>query len=72
MLPYLDNSEVPRVTAHALASMTNFLEHSSEESIKPYYQTLMEKFLYHLNHNIVFVKEAVLSALGALAEACKD
>lgn len=28
--------------------------------------------LYHLNNNIVFVKEAVLSAMGALAESCKE
>jgi hypothetical protein len=32
----------------------------------------MERFLHHLNHNIVFVKEAVLSALGAFAECCKE
>ena len=27
--------------------------------------------LYHINNNIVFVKEGVLSAMGALAECCK-
>ncbi len=32
----------------------------------------MERLLYHLNNNIVFVKEAVLSAMGALAECSKD
>jgi hypothetical protein len=50
--------------------MTNFLESASEELISQYYQILMERMLYHLNNNIVFVKEAVLSALGAFSECC--
>lgn len=32
----------------------------------------MERFLFHLNNNIVFVKESVLSALGAYAECCQE
>ena len=35
VLPYLATGEVPRVTAHALASMTNFLEHAEESKIQP-------------------------------------
>lgn len=71
VIPYLQDP-VPRVVAHTLASLTNFLESADETIIKEYYQVLLNAFLYHLDKSIVFVKEAVLSALSAFAEGFQE
>lgn len=66
------NDPVPRVVAHALASLTNFLESATADIVDPYYDQLLQAFLHHLDKGIVFVKEAVLSAMSAFAESCTD
>lgn len=71
VIPYL-NDPVPRVVAHALASLTNFLESANADIVDPYYDQLLQAFLYLLDKGIVFVKEAVLSAMSAFAESCTD
>ena len=62
------DDQVPRVVAHCLASLTNFLENSTTEEIQPHFQTILAKIDYHLHNNIAFVKEACLSSISALAE----
>lgn len=67
MLPRLEDP-VPRVVSHALASMTNFLEHCTPQILKNHFQYIYEKILYWLQNGITFVKESCLSCLSALAE----
>lgn len=40
-MPYLSDN-VPRVVAHALASLTNFLEDCSEEDVESFYDVIIE------------------------------
>jgi hypothetical protein len=40
IVPYL-NDPVPRVVAHALASLVNFLEEAQDEIVNPYYDSLL-------------------------------
>lgn len=67
MLPRLEDP-VPRVVSHALASMTNFLEHCTPQILKNHFQYIYEKILFWLQNGITFVKESCLSCLSALAE----
>lgn len=71
VVPRLDDP-VPRVVAHALAALTNFLESSSNDQIKPFFTVLCEKILSWLMNGIVYVREACLSALSALCEGAPD
>lgn len=67
ILPLLNDS-VPRVVAHALASLTNFLENSNSVQIQPHFQFLYERIIFWVQNGISYVKEASLSTLSALCE----
>jgi hypothetical protein len=71
VLPYMKDP-VPRVVAHAMACLTNFLEFSKEEYLVPNFQFMFDNIIAQLNNNILFVKEGCLSALSALAEGAKQ
>lgn len=71
VVPRLDDN-IPRVVAHALAALTNFLESSSNEQIQPYFETLCQKIIHWLMNGIVYVREACLSTLSALCEGAPD
>ena len=64
--------QVPRVVAHCLASLTNFLENCTPEYIQPHFQYLYQCIMENLNNGISFVREACLSALSALAEGSES
>lgn len=66
-LPMLKDN-VPRVVAHCMAAMTNFLEHSTPKQISPHFNYIYEKIQFWLQNGITFVKEACLNVLSALAE----
>ncbi len=71
VLPLLKDN-VPRVVAHALAALTNFLENADPDQIKDHFNFLYEQINFHLQNGILFVKEATLSTLSALAEGSRD
>ena len=66
-LPMLEDT-TPRVVAHCLAAMTNFLEHSTPNQIRPHFNYIYTKIQFWLQNGITFVKEACLNVLSALAE----
>lgn len=70
ILPLLDD-KAPRVVAHCLASLTNFLEQCKPDYILPHFELLYKKIMIYLDQGISFVKEACLSALSALAEGAE-
>lgn len=67
VIPLLDDP-VPRVVAHCMASLTNFLENSTKDQIAPYIQALYSKIYNWILNGSSFVKEAALSAMSALFE----
>ena len=71
VLPLL-NDPVPRVVAHALASLTNFLENANSAQIEPHFIFIYQRIMYSLENSISFVKEACLSALSALCEGAGE
>lgn len=71
VLPLL-NDKIPRVVAHALASLTNFLENSSEEIVGQNFGFIFERILYWINNGIGYVKEACFSTLSALCESSSE
>lgn len=71
VLPMLSDP-VPRVVAHCLASLTNFLENSTKEQLAPHFQLLYTKMIGWLTEGICFVKEAALSAISALCEGAPE
>lgn len=70
-LPLL-HDEVPRVVAHCMASLTNFLENATKEQIAPHFELLYARLIGWLTTGICFVKEAALSALSALCEGAPE
>lgn len=71
ILPLLSDP-VPRVVAHCLASLTNFLESSTKEQLAPHFDLLYAKMIGWLTGGICFVKEAALSAVSALCEGAPE
>lgn len=71
VLPLL-NDPIPRVVAHALASLTNFLENCSAEHIGNNFNFIYERIMFWLANGICYVKEACLSTLSALCEGSGD
>ncbi len=71
VLPRLEDN-VPRVVAHALASLTNFLENSKKEHVAPHFQYLYTKIMHWIVNGIGYVKEACLSTLSALCEGSQE
>jgi hypothetical protein len=71
ILPLL-NDPVPRVVAHALASLTNFLENANSVQVAPNFNFLYERLMFWLANGINYVREACLSTLSALCEGSGD
>lgn len=68
VLPLL-NDPVPRVVAHALASLTNFLENASSDQVgQENFNFIYERTMFWLANGIGYVKEACLSTMSALCE----
>lgn len=66
------NDQVPRVLAHALAALTNFLEGSSKGGVEGYVTAILEPCLNFIDTGISLVKENSISTIAALAEAAKE
>lgn len=71
ILPLLSDP-VPRVVAHALASLTNFLENAHSGQVQPHFAFIYERLMFWLSNGISYVREACLSALSALCEGSGD
>ena len=63
---------IPRVHAHAAAAITNFVEGMSSFILKPYLTTLLTHFHEMIQNGISIVKENVISAVAATAEAAQE
>lgn len=63
---------VPRVVAHALASMMNFLENATKLQILPVFDKLFTLISNWMVHGSVFVRESAFSAMSALFEAVPE
>ncbi|CAD8204866.1 unnamed protein product [Paramecium octaurelia] len=70
-LTRLQVEDVPRVTSHILAALTNFVE-GTETGIESYLQNLIQLTIQYLNNGISIVKENAMSALAATAESSKQ
>lgn len=67
VLPLLEDP-VPRVVAHCMASLTNFLENVTNDQLLPVLEQLYSRLYSWILNGISFVKEAGLSAMSALFE----
>ena len=63
---------IPRVHGHAAAAITNFVEGMSSIILKPYLTNLLSQFYVMLQTGISIVKENVISAVAATAEAAQE
>ena len=68
MVPRLEDP-IPRVRAHSLAAMTNFLEYSQTGHIEKYFDHIYNKIMNILVSGISYEKENSLSALASLSES---
>lgn len=68
VLPYLSD-QVPRVVAHSMACLTNFLESAPEEIVRPHFAFLFERICFWLENGIGYVKESCFSTLASLCES---
>lgn len=74
LLPVLLNKltveDVPRVTSHLLAALTNFVE-GAEKGVDKFTQQLVQISVTLLQNSISIVKENAMSVIAATAEAAK-
>lgn len=68
MVPRLEDP-VPRVKAHCLAALTNFLEYSSNEEIEHVFDHVYNKIMNIMISGITYERENSLSALASLSES---
>jgi len=66
------NDKVPRVTAHGLAALTNFLEGASKKGVEGWIQNILEPCFGFIDTGISLVKENAISTIAALAEAARQ
>ena len=65
------DDDTPRVLAHVLAALTNFLEGSNKSGVDGYIASILEPCLILIDTGISLVKESAISAIAALAEASR-
>lgn len=63
---------IPRVQAHAAASVTNFVEGMASLALRPYLTSLLTQFFNMIRDGSSLVKENAVSALAATAEASQE
>ena len=63
------SDQVPRVIAHNLAGLTNFLDGCEKGSVTSYIAQILDPCLTFLSHSISLVKENAMSVIATLAEA---
>jgi hypothetical protein len=68
MIPRLEDP-IPRVRAHCLAAMTNFLEYSQTNQIEKMFDHIYNKIMNIMVSGITYEKENSLSALASLSES---
>jgi len=68
----LSDDKVPRVSAHAFAAMTNFVEAMDKDEIQPYSRELLQKSLLKSQKGISIEKENAVSTIAAISEAMAD
>ena len=61
-----------RVVSHACAAMTNFLEFSEGDYVKPYAQTIATKLCMLIQTKPVVVKENAVTTLAMVADKTKQ
>ena len=66
------NDEIPRVLAHALAALTNFLEGCSKKGVEGSIAGILEPCLNFIDTGISLVKENAIATIAALAEASRQ
>lgn len=71
MIARIKVEDIPRVTSHILAALTNFVE-GAETGITPFIQELVGLSINYFNNTISLVKENAMSVIAATAEACKQ
>jgi len=63
---------VPRVSSHACAALTNFLEHVKQETAANLEPTLLPKLLKAIQDGISIVKENAMSCISSIAESAAE
>ena len=71
MVPRLDDL-VPRVKAHCLAALTNFLEYADNSQIEGVFDHIYNKTINILLSGITYEKENSMSALASLSESSPE
>ena len=66
------DDEIPRVSSHAFAAITNLVECVSKELIKPFLEEILKKSFFVLQNGISILKENSVSTIAAAAESAKE
>lgn len=64
--------EVPRLQAHAAASLTNFLEGATDDLVENHIKTMIDKLLKLIHKGNTLCKENAITCLATVAEAAED
>ena len=68
MVPRLEDP-IPRVKAHCLAALTNFLEYAQNSQIEHVFDHIFNKIMHIMISGITYEKENSMSALASLSES---
>ncbi|KAJ1658463.1 importin subunit beta-3 [Dispira simplex] len=72
LIPVLQNSNSPRVQAHAAAALVNFCEQATQATLQPYLDTLLTNLLTLLNSSLRYVQEQALTTIATVADSAED
>lgn len=68
LIEVMNDTQNPRVQSHAASAIINFCEYAVLESLTPYLDPLMTKFVELLQGNKKIVQEQVVTAVAAVAD----
>ncbi|KAG0008239.1 hypothetical protein BGZ80_003661, partial [Entomortierella chlamydospora] len=72
LIPVMDDSNYPRVCAHAAAALVNFCEAIERRTLVPYLDAIFERLLSLLNTGTTYVQEQAITTIATVADSAED
>ncbi|KAJ3084297.1 hypothetical protein HK102_000705 [Quaeritorhiza haematococci] len=72
LIPVLDETDFPRLQAHAAAALVNFIEDVQQSALEPYLDVMFQKLLVLLGTGKTYVQEQALTTMATVADCAQD
>ncbi|KAF9415626.1 hypothetical protein BGZ76_004776, partial [Entomortierella beljakovae] len=72
LIPVMDDTQYPRVCAHAAAALVNFCEAIEKRTLEPYLDAIFERLLSLLNTGTTYVQEQAITTIATVADSAEE